>query len=334
MLIQYDIFTNFDFNFFSLGPLELCRRGKKLVWDDLIEVADDHVTQSLINNTSLPPSLSSPNPISTTSRTNQDSSPTTPSKISTSTEPDPTLSPILATHPPRTDFSLAHSLPIVPLLRRSSSDNRHKSNTPLLGSSGRRVSVLSLSVNSKIPEDEFGSITGAEMIKRLDKVEKEGQFDIDELDENGDDSEGEAEGEGDIGGSAVDHWGIRSENDLRRSTVTSISSQHHHSRNDSYSFDLERNSISSPNPNDQWRPRNRSGSLSSILNNVGVNVGRNSNNRRKSSGGNNKYSTSNSSSSNSIHRGDISDVEGDGRKVVVVEVSLPFFLVFFFVFDY
>lgn len=152
------------------------------------------------------------------------------------------------------------------------------------------------------------------MMKRLDKVEAEADrrggiasYDIDEEDEY----EWDRDAEEEVG--EEDHWGVRSENDVRRSSA-SASSHQPHNRKDSYSFDIDRSNLVN-------KPRNRSGSLSSIL---GVGLGNGRNNSRKSSNGSNggnhsKYSSAEDSSR--LHGRRESDMEGDGKKVVVIEVS-------------
>ncbi|KAK4047053.1 Phosphatidylinositol 4-kinase LSB6 [Microbotryomycetes sp. JL221] len=46
------------------GPVELCRKPKRLVWDDFIEVADDDITQALVNAANVPVSHQTTKPVS------------------------------------------------------------------------------------------------------------------------------------------------------------------------------------------------------------------------------------------------------------------------------
>ena len=226
------------------GPLELCRRSKKMVYDDYVEVMDDETTRAAILATSLPyrPTISE-----------------TPRPLTPPTHDFPPLSPPLihrATSP----------IPTIPMqLKRASSDRSR----PPTQSHSRRISVSSVLSSSQVPETAYGSLTGVSMMAHLDRVEAEGRdlrntFGEYKLSENEEEGSEVEEGERDEANGVP--WGARSDGDVRTSIGGDGGRSWKERVRETLSFDLERSSSSASHalPSDYRTYRNRSGSVGNL----------------------------------------------------------------------
>ncbi|ORY52830.1 phosphatidylinositol 3 and 4-kinase-domain-containing protein [Leucosporidium creatinivorum] len=187
------------------GPIELCRRKKKLVWDDFIEVPDDEKTKSLLAATH---SLS-PRPPSS-------SAPITPAS-----EPNPeTLlhqpiveDPILESSTHHDDVS-----PALPIRSSHTPHQRALSTSPPISrrptQQHRRTGSATATVSSVLSSHAFPeAVTGVEVVRTLDLKEREERrrggsvvMEVEEESEEEEDEDEEEEGEA---------WGVRSEGDVR-----------------------------------------------------------------------------------------------------------------------
>lgn len=279
-----------------------------MVWDEFIEVADDEVTRSHILATSSPlPPLSIP----------------IPAPASTPLPPD-VAAPVSPRTPAPTTSNPAPSVPTS--LKRVSSES-----TATRPDRTRRVSsVSSVLSDSRVSERALGSLTGVSILQELDRVEAEereykrsfggAMRTLSQYEEEGESDTEQNNYEG-------ERWGVRSENDEVRRSLSGYERGGSTGRTvngstatPAVSFDGgNRSAITFAQSNSraqQMMTRQRSGSLSNLL--LSEAEDRASEQSIYRNGG-------------TVTNGDALDhdedeQEGDviGRKIVVVEVRLFF----------
>ncbi|KAM0791648.1 hypothetical protein ACM66B_006084 [Microbotryomycetes sp. NB124-2] len=185
------------------GPVELCRKPKRLVWDDLIEVADDEITRALINDAGR--GRASPVPVA--SQAESSSSPrvlnpcsiVVPQQGSSSTF-EPASAPPLAGmsssasimySPPTIAPMTTSQQPVMTQVPRRPGHTKSLSVSSILSATGLPKSSPGLSImttprsdlSSQHDDDDYDendqvdasrlseSLTGVEMVKHMDWVE-------------------------------------------------------------------------------------------------------------------------------------------------------------------
>ncbi|KAK4047232.1 Phosphatidylinositol 4-kinase LSB6 [Microbotryomycetes sp. JL201] len=172
------------------GPVELCRRPKRLVWDDFIEVADDEITEALISGAMTPADQRAPapevKPVPARSRDDPSVASRDAMLFAPASAPAPPMS--YSTHSPPIRVSQKPSTS--PFARRPS-HNKSLSVSSILSASEAPKSSPGLSLStpafsselsdSRQSEFEFAtsdgqtrlseSVTGIDMVRHMDWVE-------------------------------------------------------------------------------------------------------------------------------------------------------------------
>ncbi|KAK4703957.1 phosphatidylinositol 4-kinase type 2, partial [Phenoliferia sp. Uapishka_3] len=277
------------------GPLELCRRPKKLVWDDAMVVADDDFTRSLVAAASAPaPTNAPPTPPRTPSPPASVASPTPSNKRPSS--PPPTMP--------------------VPLKRVSSDHTSRKR------PAGRADRHHSRSLSSGVPIQEYQSLTGIAMLEHLEKVEKAERSQHPEKGKGREyqvvhsDDEGSEEDNADDG-ETHHEWGVKSEGDVRE--VRDVEGSWQDRVRERWSADLERGIPKHGGKSGGEHGRNRSESLGTMGRGGGSKW---KGKRREASA---SFASESEAQAPPLDEGEEEEsdgVKGARTKVVIVEVSL------------
>jgi len=245
------------------GPLEMCRRTKRLVHTELKEVRDDDATREKLRAACLPPrhrrrrssavtvtSTGSPvaearaMPIASPMRP---TSPLLPSSVSRfvggdSAVDDPTPDSVASPSRPMP----MHRVSAEMAFPAKNGAGRARSNPTVPTLAGRALSA------AQIPKAEYGSVSGVSVLKALDRAEAdekgvgrrtganlrrdEDDFDEDDDDEDDEDEDenDEREGEGE-GGEGREVWAIQSEGAQSTEELTFAERARQ-----TFSFDLDR----------------------------------------------------------------------------------------------